>query len=143
MKNIYQGKRQSPLTSIRAFCVWRCGGSSSEVIACQSTTCAFHAYRMGIIPPGASRSLVRIIKIRCSDCKPEGAADCDAFQAYQLHPPCPCWPFRMGRNPNIGLEQREKLRERGKRIGFKPGSRACCARQIHPDPLGEAMTHAG
>lgn len=133
MKNIYQGKRQSPLASIRAFCVWCCGGSSPEVVACPSTKCAFHPYRMGSIPPGASRSLVRIIKARCADCKPEGAAECDAHQPYALHPPCPAWPFRLGGNPNIGPEQREKLREQGKRQMNFTGPRPESGSTIHPE----------
>ena len=115
MKNIYQGKRQSPLASIRAFCVWCMGGQPSEVVVCPSDNCALYLYRIGIIPEGVSRSLTRVIKAKCADCKPEGAADCNAFQAYEIHPPCPCWPFRMGRNPNISAETRERLRERGKR----------------------------
>lgn len=112
---IFSGKRRKPLNAIRAFCLWCSGGSALEVRLCPGVACVFYAYRMGAIPEGASRSMIRAIKARCLDCKPDGAADCDASQAYEIHPPCPCWPYRMGRNPNIGAEQREKLRRQGKR----------------------------
>ncbi|KAF0231749.1 MAG: hypothetical protein FD177_2720 [Desulfovibrionaceae bacterium] len=108
-------KRRKPLQAIRAFCLWCSGGSPLEVRLCPANGCAFYPYRGGVIAPGASRSLLKAIKTRCLDCKPDGAADCDAFEAYETHPPCPCWPFRMGRNPNIGAEQREKQRRQGKR----------------------------
>jgi len=128
----FYGKRLSPLQAIRAFCLW-CGGSALDVRMCPGIACAFYAYRMGAIPEGASRSLIKAIKGRCLDCKPDGAADCDAFEAYETHSPCPCWPFRMGRNPNIGQDVREKRREQGKRSGFKPGPQPETAPGNGPD----------
>ena len=67
------GKRLSPLKAIRAFCMWCCGGSAHEVNLCPAGPdkrhpCALWPYRMGIIPPGASRSLMGAIKTRCLDC---------------------------------------------------------------------------
>ena len=129
----YEGKRLSPLKAIRAFCLWCCGGSAREVNLCPAGPdkrhpCDLWPYRFGSIPPGASSSLMRAIKARCLDCMPDGPADCAAFQEYELHPPCPLWVYRMGRNPNYGAEQRKKLREHGKRVGFRPGS------QTHSPP---------
>ena len=132
VEKTFQGKRRGPLAAIRAFCMWCCGGQWSEVAACQSVNCHFLQYRRGVIPPGAGRSLVRIIKGRCLDCMPDGPANCDAFQAYEIHPPCPCWPFRMGRNPNIGKEQREKHRAHGKRLMNFTGGHAVSASQTAP-----------
>jgi hypothetical protein len=136
----HDSKRLSPLKAIRVFCVWCCGGSAHEVNLCPAGPeakhpCVFWAYRMGIIPPGASRSLMRAIKARCLDCLPDGATNCDASQAYEIHPPCPLWVFRMGRNPNYGAEQREKLRAHGKRAGFRPGSQPESGCRIIPKPV--------
>ncbi len=133
----FQGKRRSPLVAIRAFCSWCCGGSAPEVRLCPYSNCAFHPYRGSIIPAGVSRSLVRIIKARCQDCMPEGPAGCEAYQPFAIHLPCPCWPFRLGRNPNIGIEQREKLRAMGKERGFKPGPQADSAPRIDSKGQGQ------
>ena len=117
MSDKYPGKRRSPLKAIRAFCVWCCGGSAPEVQLCPSASCAFYPYRMGTIPPGASRGLMKAFKARCLECAADhDPANCDAFQKYEIHPPCPVWPYRLGKNPNIGMEQREKLRGHGKRL---------------------------
>jgi hypothetical protein len=123
----FEGKRRPPLDAIRAFCVWSCGGSPKEVQLCPAGPeakhpCDLYPYRLGTIPPGASRSLLKAIKARCLDCKPDGSADCDAFRPYEIHPPCPFWPFRLGKNPNIGKVQREKLRAHGLEKGWQPGS---------------------
>lgn len=32
--------------------------------------------------------------------------------------PCPLWPYRMGRNPNISAETKEKLRQRAAQNPF-------------------------
>jgi hypothetical protein len=134
------GKRLSPLKAIRAFCVWCCGGSAHEVNLCPAGPdkrhpCDLWPYRMGGIPQGASRSLMRAIKARCLDCMPDGPADCDASQAYEIHPPCPCWPYRLGRNPNIGEETREKRRERGKRQMNFTAPQPESGRRINPKPV--------
>lgn len=129
----FQGKRHSPLDSIRAFCLWCCGGSAPEVRECPSSQCVLFPYRMASIPQGVGRSLVKVIKARCLDCLPGGPADCDALQPFTEHPPCPLWPFRMGENPNYGREQREKLRAHGKQTGFKPGSQPRTASRIAPE----------
>ncbi len=134
---VFEGERQTPLEAIRAYCVWCCGGSAYEVSLCPSGPeskhpCAFWVYRRGIIPPGANRGLMGIIKAKCADCMPDGPAACDAFQTYEIHPACPCWPYRMGRNPNIGTEQREKLRMQGKRQMNFTGSHPVSASQTAP-----------
>ena len=142
----FEGKRLSPLKAIRAFCVWCCG-SAHEVNQCPAgpdkrLPCDLWPYRMGVIPPGSSRSLMRIIKARCLDCLPDGPADCNASQAYEIHPPCPLWVYRMGRNPNYGAEQREKLRAHGKRAGFRPGSQANLGARIRPECVPDEKDRA-
>lgn len=131
----YHGKRRSPLASIRAYCLWCCSESAPEVRLCPSTGCAFYYYRMGVIPPGKSRKLMAAIKSRCLECAADGKpTECDAFQEYAGNPPCPCWPYRLGRNPNIGTAQREKLRALGKEKGFKPSPQAQSGPRINPNP---------
>ena len=137
----YEGKRRSPLDAIRAFCMWCCGGSALEVRLCPSAGCAFSLYRAGTIPARARRSLVKIIKARCLDCIPDGAADCDAFQALEHHPPCPCWPFRMGKNPNIGAATRKKRKEQGKRQMDFAAPRPESGPRITRKPMMEGMPH--
>ncbi len=142
----FQGKRRSPLDGIRAYCLWCCGGSPSEVSRCPSTDCACHPYRLGVIQPGAPRSLMAIIKARCLDCMPEGAAACDAYQDFGHHPPCPLWPFRLGRNPNYGKDLRQERRDRGKQqMNFaapQPESGSGSASTVKPERL-PIERHAG
>jgi hypothetical protein len=136
----YQGKRLSPLKAIRSFCRWCCGGSAPEVPLCPSTGCAFHPYRKGTIPPGASRQLMRVFKARCLECAADhDPASCDAFQTYEIHPPCPCWPYRLGRNPNYCEKAREQRRERGKIMGFKTALEAVSGPRMNPNPLDGEM----
>jgi len=147
---LFEGKRRTAKGAIRAFCLWCCGGSSKEVGVCPSGSdkrhpCDLWHYRNGgPIPPGVSRSLLKAIKARCLDCLPGSEhtpKDCTAYEPYAHHPACPLWPFRLGRNPNIGVEQRKKLRAHGKEKGFKTGSQAKSGSRIAPNPHGEAMPH--
>lgn len=130
--SIYNGRRLSPLDSIRHYCLWCCGYSRQEVASCSANTCSLFPYRLGTILPGAPRNVVKVIKRKCEDCLPMGAAECDAFQAYEIHPPCPIWPFRLGGNPHYGDGQRKKLQKHGKERGFGTGSQTSSAPTIHP-----------
>lgn len=105
----FEGKRLTPLRTIATFCRECFGGPAKD---CAATDCIFHPYRQGTIPEGASRQLVRVIKRYCEGCLPkESPASCTACVEYRGLAPCACWPYRMGRNPYIGDEQRSKLRQ--------------------------------
>ncbi len=104
----FTGKRRTPLQAIATFCRECNGGPAKD---CKTTDCIFHPYRQGTIPEGASRQLVKVIRQYCQGCLPmESPAGCTACVEYRGLAPCPCWPFRLGRNPYVGPEQREKLR---------------------------------
>jgi len=105
---LFDGEPRSPLEAIRAFCLWCCGESAAEVRKCPATGCAFFSYRSGKITPATASSLLKAIEARCLDCKPDGAADCDASQAYKSHPSCPCWPYRMGESEPQAYKSRGK-----------------------------------
>jgi len=106
----FTGKRRTPLQSIATFCRECFGGPAVD---CAAMDCIFHPYRQGTIPEGASRQLVKVIKRYCAEqCLPqESPAGCTACAEYSGLAPCACWPYRMGRNPYIGDEQRSKLRQ--------------------------------
>ena len=110
----FEGKRRTALESIRRFCLACMGGSAPLVAECASPACAFHGHRMGVIEQGADRRLVRVIAGYCREqCQPgEDPAACTAGKVFMDLEPCPCWPFRTGRNPYISAEQREKQRQR-------------------------------
>lgn len=121
----------TPLQSLRSYCLWCCGESAKEVRLCPSPKCVLYPYRLGTIPKGASRQLTKVIKSRCRECC-ERPKDCDAGKPYMMHPPCHLWPFRMGRNPNVSEETRQKLREHGKRLVRFPGSQPESGPRINP-----------
>ena len=127
----YGGPRKTALESIRLFCIGCMGGSFALVTDCPSTACAFHAYRSGVIEPGASRRLLRVIKDYCAACAPEGdVGGCTAGKIYLDLSPCPVWPFRAGSNPYYGDKRRERLREHAIRSGseanFRPRLDGTC-----------------
>ncbi|MEF3696435.1 helix-turn-helix transcriptional regulator [Desulfolutivibrio sp.] len=99
----------SPLRVIATFCRECFVGPAK---ACTAKSCVFWPYRRGTIPDGSSRELVKVIKEYCAGCLPEeNPSGCSAGGEYRGLPPCPCWPFRMGRNPYIGPEVQEKRRQ--------------------------------
>lgn len=106
----FTGPRLTPLRAIAAFCRECFGGPAVD---CASVECPFFKYRTGTIEDGASRQLVRVIKRYCAEqCLPqESPAGCTACVEYRGLASCACWPYRMGRNPYIGDEQRSKLRQ--------------------------------
>jgi len=128
----FAGPRLTPLRAIATYCRECFGGLASD---CTPTDCIFWLYRTGTIPEGASRQLVRIIKSYCAGCLPgENPAGCSACIEYRGLAPCACWPFRMGRNPYYGDEQREKLRQHALRQLELTGSQALFAPRIDATP---------
>jgi hypothetical protein len=48
----------------------------------------------------------------------EWVRECPDGVVHGSVPPCPLWSYRMGKNPNISEESREKRRESAKRSGL-------------------------
>lgn len=112
---MYLGKKRTPLEAMKAFCNWCMSGTAHD---CDSVKCALHPYKGGEIPPKASRNLLKQIKARCLDCMPNGAESCDAFEPYEFHKPCPLWPYRLGKSPNVSEATRQKRSEQAKKQGL-------------------------
>lgn len=139
--------RRSPLVAIRAFCVECQGGSPNAVTECNDTACAFHPYRHGAALEKGRHSPVRACKAYCfENCLPGAApnevSDCLGDKA--LLGPCPVFPFRMGRNPNISEATREKCREEASKRVVK-GKFGFCKTIVHTpfdDPEPTKMAEA-
>lgn len=113
---LYEGIIFTPQKAIRKFCLW-CEQSPSGVRNCLNQDCPLYLYRMGKIPPGASRELVKVIHEYCHQCV-KGHAEirtCSAFVEYLGHPPCPLYVYRNGTNPNISAAKRQKQSELAKK----------------------------
>jgi len=109
----FDGPRKTALESIRLFCIGCMGGKFSLVTDCPSVDCIFYPYRMGIIPDGASRRLLKVIKTCCDGCAPGGdVAGCTAGRNFLDLTPCPIWPYRRGVSPYYSVEAREQRRTR-------------------------------
>jgi len=109
----YDGPRKTALESIRLFCIQCMGERFSLVTGCPSVDCIFYPYRMGVIPDGASRRLLRVIRSYCDICAPGGdVAGCAAGRCFLDLSACPIWPFRSGRSPYYSAEAREQRRAR-------------------------------
>lgn len=103
----------TPGESIRKFCVEcvqsvyevkNCGGDKCLNGGCdEKGICYFYKYRMG-----KGRPSVRLIRKMCLWCM----GDSQEFVRECWTPECPIHPYRMGKNPNITEETREKLKER-------------------------------
>ena len=86
----------TPLKAIRAYCLWCCLDSRSEVKLCPSQSCALWPYRLGHNPKRATTGLTatyavdekstarRAIFARCRDCLQKTSGDCRC-PACQLH----------------------------------------------------------
>ena len=89
------------------------GGSFALVSECPSMDCVFHAYRLGVIPDGVSRRLLKVIRSYCDGCATGGeVAACTAGKNFLDLSACPIWPFRSGRSPYYSAEAREQRRVR-------------------------------
>ncbi|MDR1241799.1 MAG: hypothetical protein LBM00_03285 [Deltaproteobacteria bacterium] len=117
--------RRSPLQAIRVFCVECQGDSFQGVSECADTACPFHPYRHGTALSKGGHRPIGTIKRYCHEYCQGGVIvgsyevkDCGGDKAALG--PCPVFPFRLGMNPNISEETREKHRQR----------------VLHLDPLG-------
>ena len=107
--------KRSPLEAIRVFCIECQGGSFQSVTECADTACAFHPYRHGTALEKGRHSPLRACRAYCfENCLPGAGADAvkDCGGDTALLGPCPVFPFRMGKNPNISAATREKARQR-------------------------------
>ncbi len=139
----FEGKRRTPLLAIRAFCVECMGGSAQLVAECAASTCPFHGQRMGTIDPGASRRLLKVIKSYCAgQCQSqEDPAGCSAGKGYLGLAPCPCWPYRLGRNPYFSEKARAERRERGLKYGFGAAQEPVSLSRIDETPPAHTFPH--
>lgn len=111
--NVSHPKRRSPLQAIRAFCL-ECEGSFDNVKNCLYPGCPFYAYRHGTRPEGQPHQPLKTIKTYCFEECQCGSSSYEVLTCQgdlAAIGPCPVFPFRMGKNPNISVETREKLRQ--------------------------------
>jgi hypothetical protein len=110
----------SPLKAIHAHCRQCMGGNGKLIRSCTDTNCPLYPYRLGQIPEGADRHLLRIIRAFCIQCAGSSreADTCGAGRSYRGLEPCPLHRFRRGANPNIGIDQRHRLGEAARARGF-------------------------
>lgn len=138
----YDGPRKTSLESIRLFCIACMGGSFALVASCTSTTCPFHGHRMGVIEPGASRRLLKVIKSYCDTCALGGdVTGCTAGRCFLDLAPCPVWPFRNGRSPYYSVEAREQRRVRANYLFGNVTQEADCAHGIDVTGAGGTSGH--
>ena len=114
-------RKLTALESIRKLCLECEGGSPAQVADCLHPACPFYAYRFGeSLPVGKHRPL-KAIRTYCVEKCQAGCAgevpDCQGNKA--VLGPCPAFPFRMGKNPNITAETREKRKEHAHRLVAK------------------------
>lgn len=106
-------KKLTPLESIRRFCLQCEGGRAAQVADCLYPACPFYAYRMGEALPVGKHRPVKAIRTYCvEECQggmPGQVEGCQGDKA--VIGPCPVFPFRMGRNPNISAATREKRKQ--------------------------------
>ena len=105
-------KKLSAFEAIRKFCLQCQGGVSANVTECQHTACPFYAYRLGVALPAGKHRPLKTIRAYCvEECQAGNQGQVEGCQGdTSAAGPCPAFPFRMGWNPNITKEQREKLR---------------------------------
>lgn len=110
---------RTPLEAIRKFCVI-CVGSPYDVESCggdkfqnggsdSKGVCHFYKYRMG-----SGRPSVKLIRKTCLWCM----GDSQDFVRDCWTPDCALHPYRMGTNPNITEETREKRRQKALKHRF-------------------------
>ena len=103
--------KRSPLKAIRAFCVECQGDSSPAVATCADTVCPFFAYRLGKALPAGKHKPTSTIKQYCYQQCQAGVGGREEVKGCQGNEiACPVFPFRTGRNPNVGEAKRKKLR---------------------------------
>ena len=105
-------RKISALEAIRRFCVQCEGDSPTSVTECLYKACPFYAYRLGVaLPAGKHRPLKAIRTFCLEECQAGNQGQVEGCQGDTAAAgPCPAFPFRMGKSPNVTTETREKRR---------------------------------
>ena len=105
-------RKISALEAIRRFCVQCEGDSPTSVTECLYKACPFYAYRFGVaLPAGKHRPLKAIRTFCLEECQAGNQGQVDDCQGDTAAAgPCPAFPFRMGKSPNVTAGTREKRR---------------------------------
>lgn len=105
-------KRFTALEAIRKFCLQCQGGVFANVTECQHAACPIYSYRLGVpLPAGKHRPLKTIRTYCVEECQAGNQGQADDCQGDTAAAgPCPVFPFRMGKSPNVTAETREKRR---------------------------------
>lgn len=114
-------KARTALKAIRAFCMQCMGGSPAGIDECGDSACPFHSYRSGKALPAGKHKPTGTIKTYCREYCQAGEGldevkECAGNKPVHGADPCPVFPFRLGRNPNITSETRAKCRERAMKM---------------------------
>lgn len=110
---IYDAPFRTPLQAMRIHCLRCMGGSAQAVAACLPMGCTLHPFRHGVIPSGAPRHLLSVLKRHCEQCAPDGdVRGCTANLKFEDNEPCALWPHRLGKRANITEAARSKCRAR-------------------------------
>ena len=87
-------KIPTPMKSVRAYCIWCCGGQANEVKLCPAEDCLFYPLRKG--KKTIKGSVIKIIRKKCFSCgegTPKKITNCE-------FPECQVFPYREGKSPN-------------------------------------------
>ena len=105
-------KKLTALEAIRKFCLQCQGGISANVTECQHSACPFYAYRLGVALPAGKHRPLKTIRAYCvEECQAGNQGQVDDCQGDTAAAgPCPAFPFRMGKSPNVTTETKEKRR---------------------------------
>ncbi len=105
-------RKVSALEAIRRFCVQCEGDSPTSVTECLYKACPFYAYRMGVALPAGKHRPLKAIRTYClEECQAGNQGQVEGCQGDTAAAgPCPAFPFRFGKSPNITPETREKRR---------------------------------
>ena len=112
-----RGMRLTPLRAIRKQCVQCMGGSPRLVADCPGRDCPLYPYRMGRLD-GADGHTLRAIRQYCLGCAGSSQAVRDCYGDTAVDGPYPLYRFRLGKNPNISKETRQKRRMVALKHGF-------------------------
>ena len=110
----------TPLQAIRRRCLDCSGYNQKEVRECYHNkpippfdiACPLHPYRMG-----KGRPKLKVIKAYCIQCQGEHGLS-SLYVKECTDKDCSLYPFRLGHNPNISEETKQKRRERALRAGL-------------------------
>ena len=105
-------RKVSALEAIRRFCVQCEGDSPTNVSECLYKSCPFYAYRLGVALPAGKHRPLKTIRAYCvEECQAGNQGQVDDCQGDTAAAgPCPAFPFRMGKSPNVTAGTRAKRR---------------------------------